>query len=98
MVTSESGTTYQVDVNTKQIRQAESGSPPSAEATRDVLDGIKRALTNGSTGKEYDLCLRINPSYLEGDFNGDGKTDVAALVKERSTESLELRSFIALER
>ena len=27
----------------------------------------------------------MNPSYLEGDFNGDGKVDVAVLVKERST-------------
>jgi hypothetical protein len=27
----------------------------------------------------------MNPSYLEGDFNGDGKMDTAVLVKERST-------------
>jgi hypothetical protein len=30
----------------------------------------------------------MNPSYLEGDFNGDGKMDPAVLVKERSTEKL----------
>jgi hypothetical protein len=30
----------------------------------------------------------MNPSYLEGDFNGDGKMDVAVFVKERSTGKL----------
>ena len=50
-------------------------------------DAVKTALTNGSPGK-YDLSFRVNPSYLEGDFNGDGKMDTAVLVKERSTGKL----------
>jgi hypothetical protein len=87
MVTSEGGKTYQVDVNTNAITQPDSLSSPSG-AIRDVPDAVKKALTNGSTGKEYDLSFRINPSYLEGDFNGDGKMDVAVLVKERSTGKL----------
>jgi hypothetical protein len=85
MVTSERGTTYQVDVNTKAITQSDLRSAPSAGAIRDVPDAVKKALTNGSAGKDYDLSFRIDPSYLEGDFNGDGKMDVAVLVKERST-------------
>ena len=28
---------------------------------------------------------RMNPFYLEGDFNGDGALDVAVLIKERGT-------------
>ncbi len=88
MVTSERGKTYQVDVNTKAITQPDSLSSPSPGAIRDVPDAVKKALTNGSPGKEYDLSFRINPSYLEGDFNGDGKMDVAVLVKERSTGKL----------
>jgi hypothetical protein len=52
-----------------------------------VPDAVKTALTNGSPGK-YDLSFRVNPSYLEGDFNGDGKIDTAVLVKERSTGNL----------
>ena len=87
-VTSESGKTYHVDVNTKAITQLDSLSSPSPGAIRDVPDAVKKALTNGSLGKEYDLCSRIKPSYLEGDFNGDGKMDVAVLVKERSTGKL----------
>src|SRR5258705_4989177 len=88
MVTSERGKTYQVDVNTKAITQPDSLSSPSPGAIRDVPDAVKKALTNGSPGKEYDLSFRINPSYLEGDFNGDGKMDVAVLVTERSTGKL----------
>lgn len=30
----------------------------------------------------------MNPSYLEGDFNGDGSMDTAVLVKQRSTGKL----------
>ncbi len=88
MVTSERGKTYQVDVNTKEITQSESVSSPSLGAIRDVPEAVKKALTNGSPGKEYDPSFRINPSYLEGDFNGDGKMDVSVLVQERSTGKL----------
>jgi hypothetical protein len=88
MVTSERGKTYQVDVNTKEITQSESVSSPSPGAIRDVPDAIKKALTNGLPGKKCDLSFRISPSYLEGDFNDDGKTDVAVLVTERSTGKL----------
>ena len=73
MVTSERGKTYQVDVNTKAITQTDSLSSPSPGAIRDVPDAVKKALTNGSLGKEYDLSFRINPSYLEGDFDGDAQ-------------------------
>ena len=48
-------------------------------------DAVKRALTSWPTGKRYDLSFHMRPSYLEGDFNGDGKMDAAVLVKERST-------------
>jgi hypothetical protein len=30
----------------------------------------------------------MNPFYLRGDFNGDGKADIAVLVKQRSTGKL----------
>jgi hypothetical protein len=88
MVTSERGKTYQVDVNTKAIMQPDSLSSPSPGAIRDVPDVVKSALTNGSLGKEYDLSFRINPFYLEGDFNCDGKMDIAVFVKERATGKL----------
>jgi hypothetical protein len=88
MVTSERGMTYQVDVKTKAITQSDSRSSPSPGALREIPDAVKRALANGSAGKEYDFSFRMNPSYLEGDFDGDGKMDVAVLIKQRSTGKL----------
>lgn len=85
MVTTERGKTYQVDLKTKEIRQSDSRSSPSHGAISDLLDAVKKALTNVSAGKKYDLSFRIKPSYLKGDFNGDGKMDTAVLVKEHST-------------
>ena len=84
----ERGKTYYVDLNTKAITQPDSRSSPSPGAIRNVPDTVKKALTNGSTGKKYDLSFHVNPSYLEGDFDGDGKMDAAVLVKERSTGKL----------
>ena len=86
----ENGKIYQVDVNTKGITQSDSLLSPSSGAIRDVPDAVKRALTNGSAGKKHDLSFRINPSYLQADFNGDGKMDIAVLVQERSTRKLRI--------
>ena len=85
LATSENGKTYQIDPKTKEVTQSGSRPPPSPARTSNVPDIVKKALTNGSAGKKYDLSSRIKPSYLEGDFNGDGKADVAVLVTERST-------------
>jgi hypothetical protein len=91
MVTSERGATYQVDLTTKAITQwgpASSPAPGASEQPHDIPDVIKRAITTGSLTRNYDLSFRIDPFYLRGDFNGDGKIDVAALVKQRSTGKL----------
>ena len=85
LATSENGKTYQIDPKTKDVTQSGSRPSPSPARTSNVPDIVKKALTNGSAGKKYDLSSRIKPSYLEGDFNGDGKADVAVLVTERST-------------
>jgi len=88
LVTSETGKTYQVDVTTKAITQSDWVLSPSPGAMRDLPNAVKNALTNGATGKKYEVSFRMNPSYLEGDLNGDGNMDVAVLIKERSTGKL----------
>jgi hypothetical protein len=88
MVTSERGKTYQVDVNTKEITQPDSPSWSSPGAIGEMPDAVKRVLTNGSRGKEYDLSFRVKPSYLEGDFNSDGNMDAGVLIKQRATGKL----------
>lgn len=85
IVTSEHGEIYHVDLKTKEVTQSGSQPSPSSGPISDAPDAVKKALTNGSAGKKYDVSSRIKPFYLEGDFNGDGKTDVAVLVTERST-------------
>ena len=85
IVTSEHGETYQVDLKTKEITQSDSRSASSASPISEVPDAVKKALTNGPVGKKYALSFQTKPSYLEGDFNDDGKMDVAVLVKERSS-------------
>lgn len=53
-----------------------------------IPEPVERAIIHGSLAKKYELAFRLNPSYLRGDFNGDGKIDVAVLVKQRSTGKL----------
>lgn len=88
MVTSERGMTYQIDLQTKAITQSEaawSAAPDVIAHSPDIPEAIGKAIANESLAKKYELFFRMNPFYLRGDFDGDGKIDVAVLVKERST-------------
>ena len=90
-VTSERGKTYQIDLKTRAITESDPARPetPNATAQRhDIPDAVKKAITNGPTAKEYEVSLQLDPFYVRGDFNGDGKTDTAVLVKQRSTGKL----------
>jgi hypothetical protein len=85
LVTSEHGNTYQIDLKTKAITQSDASSSPSPGAIHDMPEALRRVIANGSLANDYDVSFRMNPFYLRGDFSGDGKIDVAALVKQRST-------------
>jgi len=90
LVTSERGKTYQIDLKTKMITQFGPRSPvPDVTAhAHDTPEAINRAITNGFLAKEYELSFHMNPFYLRGDFNRDGKADIAVVVKQRSTGKL----------
>ncbi len=91
IVKSEPGTTYQIDLKTKAITQSEaawSAAQPLVAHPHEIPDLIDRAIANGSLAKKYELCYRMSPSYLSGDFDGDSKMDVTVLVKERTTGKL----------
>jgi hypothetical protein len=89
-VTSERGGIYQIDLKAKAIK--ESGPGPeqaSAVAQHDNIPvAVRRAIANGSLAKGYEVSFHLKPFYLPGDFNGDGKADIAVLVKQRSTGKL----------
>jgi hypothetical protein len=88
VVTSERGMTYRIDLQTKAITQSEaawSAAPDMIAHSPDIPEVIGKVIASESLAKKYELSYRMNPSYLRGDFTGDGKIDVAVLVKERST-------------
>ncbi len=88
MVTSERGKTYQIDLKTKAVTQSDPAGSPTPDAAaqlHDIPEAVERAIKKGPLVKEYDVSFHANPFYLRGDFNGDGKVDVAVLVKQRST-------------
>jgi len=91
IVKSERGTTYQIDLQTKAITETESGwsaAPTLTARSTDIPEAINKAIANGLLSKEYELDYRVYPFYLRGDFTGDGKLDVAALIKQGSTGKL----------
>jgi hypothetical protein len=67
---------------------AQSQTAGALVQTNDIPESVQTAITNGSLGKKYEVSFNLNPFYLRGDFNGDGKIDVAALVKQCSTGKL----------
>jgi hypothetical protein len=53
-----------------------------------IPEPVENVIVHGPLAKKYEVAFRLNPFYLRGDFNGDGKIDVAVLVKQRSTGKL----------
>ena len=88
VVTSERGKTYQINLKTRAVTQSDPVSSPSPEAVHEIPEPVQRAITNRPLAKKYEVAFRLDPFYLRGDFNGDGKIDVAVLVKQRSTGKL----------
>ena len=49
------------------------------------LPGWAMKVLNERLGTRYELVQKLEPSFYVGDFNGDGKSDVALLIKEKTT-------------
>src|SRR6266478_1360819 len=45
--------------------------------------------------REYVFTYQMYPSFLQGDFNGDGRADVAVLLQEKSTGKFGIGIFHA---
>src|SRR5690242_9128265 len=88
IVTSERGNTYQVDLNMKVVTQSNALRSALTDTTAQpnkTPAAVEQAIMAGPLAKDYYLSFQLKPSYMRGDFNGDGKIDVAVLVTQRST-------------
>jgi hypothetical protein len=59
------------------------------EIPRWVIDLFSAKALNA----QYEFASALNPLFLTGDFNGDGKVDVAVLMKQRATGKLGIAIF-----
>jgi hypothetical protein len=71
------------------VAVAEPGNPTESQTPDAQLplvpEPVEKVIVHGPLAKKYEVAFSINPFYLRGDFNRDGKIDVAVLVKQRST-------------
>lgn len=66
-----------------------SGSAPAREPTWQELQNLppwaQSILAEPRFASTYALSNRINPYFLQGDFNGDGRLDLAVLIERKQT-------------
>lgn len=53
-----------------------------------IPESVRRPFTIKQLENQYEISFHLNPFYLRGDFNGDGKADIATLVKQRKTNKV----------
>ena len=63
------------------IEESDIPFPTSASLPPDAM----QALRTFPGSSRYALRANLNPYFLQGDFNGDGRLDTAVLVKEKAT-------------
>ena len=68
-----------------------------------VPDELREAVGLGKFAETYDLDGSVNPFYLRGDFDGDGKPDYAFRIRSKTDQSAgfaiwlsSLRRFVIL--
>jgi len=64
-----------VSVGVARVRQ---NTPPSAQ------ESAARLFKTSGMDRQYEFSSHLKPSFLSGDFDGDGKPDTAILVKNKS--------------
>src|SRR3954465_13670175 len=56
----------------------------TSATTQQIPDEIKSILPKQVRDKGLEISTKLNPSHLIGDFDGDGKSDTAVLVKNKA--------------
>lgn len=62
-----------------------SGAEPTWQEQQNLPEWAVQALRDKAFDSTYTLSTRLNPFFLHGDFNGDGRLDLAALIVHKTT-------------
>ena len=62
-----------------------SGREPTWQELQNLPSWAQSIVGEQRFASIYALTTRINPYFLQGDFNGDGRLDVAVLIEHRQT-------------
>lgn len=58
---------------------------PTWQEQQNLAGWARTVLSEKTSATTYALSTRINPFFLHGDFNGDGKLDMAVLITEKKS-------------
>ncbi len=58
---------------------------PDYVLNESIPDQIQNVVLDEKFSSIYAISSHINPFFINGDFNGDGKLDTAILIKEKSS-------------
>jgi len=59
--------------------------PPAKSQKQKIPSWVERLFVSKKLNEPYEFLFKISPSYLQGDFNGDKKPDIAVLIKEKNS-------------
>ena len=62
--------------------QAWHNNPPQSAAP---LESATRLFKAAGLDRQYEFSFHLKPSHLSGDFDGDRKSDIAILVRQKTT-------------
>lgn len=74
------------------------GAEPTWQEQQNLPPWARSILEEKSLVSTYALTTRINPYFLQGDFNGDGTLDLAVLIGEKATQQQGIAILHAGER
>ena len=62
------------------VQGRQTGSPQ----TNSIPESVTKIFKTSGLDRQYDFSSHLKPSHLTGDFDGDGKPDIAILVRQKS--------------
>ena len=55
---------------------------------RTIPESATRLFRSTGLDRQYDFSSHLKPSYLRGDFDGDGKPDIAILIRQKKSRKI----------